>query len=478
MRRKLFALGLTALLTLTGSMTASAEPISAPSLPPPATSITEGNLKLEATAEKRVAPGEQVTVVVTASNTGPAPLAFWLPTPCHSPFAVAMEAISVPRIQAVTTPEPPDGVQISCPQVVQKIDLEPGGSIKQAFILETKGLSPGGYTIAATFAAWSGEEQLTSVQVKLNLLVDGFTDIIGHWAAELVRDGIQLGFIDGYPDGRFQPQNQVTRAELVAMLIRARELERRTMDLPYFLDTAGHWSDQLGYLQPAIESALLDPAAMLYALKPDEPLTRQETAILAVRAMGHAVIPPTEMPVKLHFRDSELIDPSALPYIEIAAESEILTGYEDLTFRPDLPVTRAEAVTMVLRMLRAALLQVDSSVTLLVDGEPVAAPGIASRKMAPAHLLVPVGAVAGATGIRVTVLDHAWIRLERGAESLKLKISVPYASVAGGQRLYFDGLTPAAIDGQLYVPAAALEALGLGTGYDPDARQFSISTQK
>lgn len=475
MRRRLLSLGLAAVLAL-GSGSAAATPISVPALPPPATSITEGALKLEAHAEKYVAPGDELSVVVSATNTGEETLEYWLPTPCHSAFSVLLEPVNVPRIMTASAPEPADQVISNCPQVIHPIRLAPGDSLKQEFQLQTRDLSPGGYTLSAAFEAWQGEEQRVSVRVRLSLLVDGFQDIVGHWAADLIRNGLRIGFIDGYPDGSFQPQNQVTRAELVAMLVRARQLERREMDLPYFLDTAGHWADRLGYLHPAIESAVLDPTAMRYTLKPDEPLTREETAILAVRAMGHVMMDPPAGPVKPYFRDTEQIAPAALPYIEIATANGILTGYEDLTFRPHLPVTRAEAVTMVLRMLVAADLRIDVGTSFLVDGAPIAAPGLAFRAATPQQVLVPLGAVTEAAGVRTTALEQGWLSLERGEASLKLKNSLPYAAVAGGERLYFGGLTPAAVNGQIYVPAAALEALGLKTSYDPAAAQFEIST--
>lgn len=45
-------------------------------------------------------------------------------------------------------------------------------------------------------------------------------DITGHWAEKEIRRCIQRGIIKGYPDGSFQPEKPVTRAELATVLDR------------------------------------------------------------------------------------------------------------------------------------------------------------------------------------------------------------------------------------------------------------------
>ena len=48
-------------------------------------------------------------------------------------------------------------------------------------------------------------------------------DITGHWAEEDIRWCIEHGFLKGYPDGSFQPDKPVTRAELAAVIRRLAE---------------------------------------------------------------------------------------------------------------------------------------------------------------------------------------------------------------------------------------------------------------
>lgn len=49
-----------------------------------------------------------------------------------------------------------------------------------------------------------------------------FPDVpAGHWAADAIAYAAAQGWISGYPDGSFQPEQTVTRAETVKILNRA-----------------------------------------------------------------------------------------------------------------------------------------------------------------------------------------------------------------------------------------------------------------
>jgi len=44
-----------------------------------------------------------------------------------------------------------------------------------------------------------------------------FTDMPGHWAAPQINEWLSKGLAQGYPDGTFKPDNQVTRAEFITL---------------------------------------------------------------------------------------------------------------------------------------------------------------------------------------------------------------------------------------------------------------------
>lgn len=71
---------------------------------------------------------------------------------------------------------------------------------------------------------------------------NGFTDVPpAHWAATQIKSLAAQGIIAGLPDGRFNPEGRVTRAELAAILSRALVLPtgptRQFQDVP-----GGHWA--------------------------------------------------------------------------------------------------------------------------------------------------------------------------------------------------------------------------------------------
>src|SRR5690606_19518343 len=49
----------------------------------------------------------------------------------------------------------------------------------------------------------------------------GYTDTIGHWAEADIARASEMGRVNGYPDGTFAPQREITRAQFATMLARA-----------------------------------------------------------------------------------------------------------------------------------------------------------------------------------------------------------------------------------------------------------------
>ena len=72
-----------------------------------------------------------------------------------------------------------------------------------------------------------------------------FNDISGHWAQKYIELAASNGWINGNPDGTFKPNNNITRAETVAMINRV--LDRQTKDVSDLLPVAQmtNWSDNM-----------------------------------------------------------------------------------------------------------------------------------------------------------------------------------------------------------------------------------------
>lgn len=80
---------------------------------------------------------------------------------------------------------------------------------------------------------------------KLDVNTKTFSDINGHWAQKSIELAAGNGWINGYEDGTFRPNNNITRAETFAMINRV--LDRQTESVSDLLPTSemNMWSDNL-----------------------------------------------------------------------------------------------------------------------------------------------------------------------------------------------------------------------------------------
>jgi arabinogalactan endo-1,4-beta-galactosidase len=105
------------------------------------------------------------------------------------------------------------------------------------------------------------------------------------WAAPAIDDVSSAGLMSGYADGTFGPDQALTRAEAAAIVARWKGLTgERTAELP-FADTSGHWSErdiglvvEAGYMKGMPDGSF----------QPDKPLTRAEAVTLFNRVLARA----------------------------------------------------------------------------------------------------------------------------------------------------------------------------------------------
>ena len=216
--------------------------------------------------------------------------------------------------------------------------------------------------------------------------LDRLSDLRGHWAQDAVGKAIGQRWVNGYPDGTFRPEGTVTRAELTKMLLAASRSLPETYyvdQMAYyaspkpagFADMDGHWLTAKGWTNAALVSGILHPSDYEgKAFEPDRPITRGEIAVLAVRSLGLGLAAQQPGEESLTFTDRETFSPDQAGYIREAARTGIITGYPDGSFGHDRTATRAEAVTMVFRVLeqmdRGSLrtLPEEEDVTIILRG--------------------------------------------------------------------------------------------------------------
>ncbi|KOY14868.1 S-layer homology domain-containing protein [Paenibacillus xylanivorans] len=169
-----------------------------------------------------------------------------------------------------------------------------------------------------------------------------FTDLEGHWASGSIMDLVERGVIQGYPDNSFRPDNKITRAEFVTLVIKALNLQGSSVK--GFVDTTTHWA------QEAISTAAGLGIVNGYSdntFGPDELVTREQIATMVVRA---AQIADTES--NISFSDVAEISGWARSALAAAIANGLVNGYPDGTLKPKGNTTRAEAATLIQRAIQ------------------------------------------------------------------------------------------------------------------------------
>ncbi|WP_298829359.1 S-layer homology domain-containing protein [uncultured Planococcus sp.] len=140
------------------------------------------------------------------------------------------------------------------------------------------------------------------------------------------------GIINGYPDGTFRPDDPVTRAHAVAMIGRALNLDDTPRSTGFRDVPASHRFS--GYIASAAEEEIIYGFANNY-FRPDWTVTRGQTAAILDRAFYFPEAPDN------NFRDMSK-NHFAFDAVSRLAHQGVARGYPDNTFRPDVPVTRAQ----------------------------------------------------------------------------------------------------------------------------------------
>ncbi len=115
--------------------------------------------------------------------------------------------------------------------------------------------------------------------------------LVDGWAKPFVAAAIEHGVVNGYEDGSFQPAGQVTREELLAMIMRGFELGESDAELTFDDADLLQWSK--GYVAKGVELNILTGYAD-NTFRGSNTITRAEAFTVLQRAMDAAQTNPTE----------------------------------------------------------------------------------------------------------------------------------------------------------------------------------------
>ena len=169
-----------------------------------------------------------------------------------------------------------------------------------------------------------------------------------YWAYEYIERLAFQGIINGYDDGTYLPEKQVTRAEWATMLSNTvvKNNSPNDVTLADDLDEEAWWTPYLrnvySYFPPKKE-ILNGVEILLY--RPDEFATREDVTASVIRVLEYN-LDNADLPLLYSFSDYDAIDQNNRAYIALAIEKGIINGFEDKTFRGKEPLTRSQAATI------------------------------------------------------------------------------------------------------------------------------------
>lgn len=190
-----------------------------------------------------------------------------------------------------------------------------------------------------------------SIQQQASDTSDGsvFTDIAGYdWASEAIEYLAGIGVINGKGDGRFAPQDNVTREEFVKMLVSALGLQDNGNDNEMdFSDVDGEsWYAQ--YIKTAYDCGIINGISDT-EFGIGSYISRQDMAVLIARAENISTDNDTDV---TGFTDADQISYYAKGSVKYLKDNGIITGYDDGSFKPMANITRAEAAKVLYELVK------------------------------------------------------------------------------------------------------------------------------
>ncbi len=174
--------------------------------------------------------------------------------------------------------------------------------------------------------------------VKLN-------DIAGHWAELSISRAASLGIVHGYENGAFRPEQKVNRAQFAVMLSRALQLDSGQGSME-FADASAIPAWARSHVAKLVEQSVL-AGYVDGTFRPAQAMTRAEVIVMLARSLKLTANPDA----KLTFADASDVPSWAHASIVAAVEAGLVKGKSGNRLVLREPITRAEAVVLLLRML-------------------------------------------------------------------------------------------------------------------------------
>ncbi len=171
-----------------------------------------------------------------------------------------------------------------------------------------------------------------------------FKDISSHWAKDIIIETASKGFINGYEDGSFKPDNMISVKEALAILGRYamsnQELVNNQVSDYQIEPNSKNW----GYLEVNFAMDRM-PMNIFAGSESSRAITREETAYIISNLFKG--IEGTEK-----VQISDINNSKFQAEVQNLVAGGIISGFPDGSFKPELQITRAELTSLLFKIIR------------------------------------------------------------------------------------------------------------------------------
>ena len=199
------------------------------------------------------------------------------------------------------------------------------------------------------------------VKTKENLPTGVYPDTKDNWARDAIQAMTQAGYLSGYADNTFKPSAQITREQAAAIYGKVlqhnlneqklAEIATKESSTAYSDVEADRWSSSAIKL---VSAAGVMEGTSKTAFTPSKTMDREQFVASAASLAKKLNLSTPVKAEKVTFKDEASISSAYLADIQYMAQRGIVASGATENFNPKQPVTRAQAATILNRMLNGA----------------------------------------------------------------------------------------------------------------------------
>ena len=200
-----------------------------------------------------------------------------------------------------------------------------------------------------------------AVKAKENLPAGIYPDTKDNWARDAIQAMTQAGYLSGYADNTFKPSAQITREQAAAIYGKVlqhnlneqelAEIATKESSTSYSDVEADRWSSSAIKL---VSAAGVMEGTSKTAFTPSKTMDREQFVASAASLAKKLNLSTPVKAEKVTFKDEASISSAYLADIQYMAQRGIVASGATENFNPKQPVTRAQAATILNRMLNGA----------------------------------------------------------------------------------------------------------------------------